>query len=82
MADSALYGMAPCFGHTGVTFHAENDRPGPGRLRGHFEAARGRFCGGPPVAKRICLRVCLEWPYRVTFDVENDTKRLVSNKNA
>ena len=33
-----LYGMVPCFGHTGVTFNAENYRPGPGRLRGHFEA--------------------------------------------
>ena len=22
--------MAPCFGHTGVTLDAENDRPGPG----------------------------------------------------
>ena len=30
MAGHALYGMAPCFGHTGVTFDAENDRPGPG----------------------------------------------------
>ena len=30
-------------GHTGVTFNAENDRPGPGSLRGHFEATRGRF---------------------------------------
>ena len=43
MADHALYGMAPCFGHTGVTFDAENYRPGPGRLKGHFEAARGHF---------------------------------------
>ena len=44
MAGHALYGMAPCFGHTGVTFDAENDRPGPGpgSLQGHFEAARGR----------------------------------------
>ena len=42
MAGNVLYGMAPCFGHTGVTFDAENDRPGPGSLRGHFEAARGR----------------------------------------
>ena len=33
-----------------VTFDAENDRPGPGSLRGHFEAARGH------------LRVCPEWP--------------------
>ena len=24
MAGHALYGMAPCFGHTGVTFDAEN----------------------------------------------------------
>ena len=43
MASHALYGMAPCFGHTGVTFDAENDRLGPGSLRGHFEATRGRF---------------------------------------
>ena len=41
MAGHALYGMAPCFGHTGVTFDAENDRPGPSSLRGYFEAARG-----------------------------------------
>ena len=33
----------PALGHTGVTFDAENYRPGPGNLRGHFEAARGRF---------------------------------------
>ena len=50
MAGHALYGMAPCFGHTGVTFDAENDRSGPGSIRGHFEATRGR------------LRVCPEWP--------------------
>ena len=43
MAGHALYGMVPCFGHTGVTFDAENDRPGPGSLRGHFEAARDHF---------------------------------------
>ena len=43
MADHALYGMASCAGHTGVTFDAENDRPGPGCLRGNFEAARGRL---------------------------------------
>ena len=59
MASNVLYGMAPCFKHTGVTFDAENDRPGPGSLRGHFEAARGFFFrlnallvikrpGGPP----------------------------------
>ena len=35
--------MAPCFGHTGVTFGVENDRPGSGSLRGYFEAAHGRF---------------------------------------
>ena len=29
------------FGHTGVTFDAKNDRPGPGSLRGHFYDARG-----------------------------------------
>ena len=28
---------------TGVTFDAENDRPGLGSLLSHFEAARGRF---------------------------------------
>ena len=39
MASNVLYGMAPFFGHTGVTFDAENDRPGPGSLRGHFDAA-------------------------------------------
>ena len=43
MAGHALYGMAPCFGHTGVTFDAENNRPGPVSLRGHFEASRGCF---------------------------------------
>ena len=43
MAGHALYGMAPCFGHTGVPFNAENDRPGPGSLQGHFEVARGHF---------------------------------------
>ena len=36
-------GMAPCFGHTRVTFDVENDRPGPSSLRGHFEATQGRF---------------------------------------
>ena len=43
MAGHALYGMAPCFGHTGVTFDAENNRPGPCSLQCHFEATRGRF---------------------------------------
>ena len=43
MAGPALYGMAPCFGHTGVPFNAENDMPSPGSLRGHFEVTRGRF---------------------------------------
>ena len=43
MAGHAPYGMAPCFGHTGVTFDAENDTLGPGSLGGHFEAARGHF---------------------------------------
>ena len=38
MAGHVLYGMAPCFGHTGVSFDTENDRPGPGSLQGHFEA--------------------------------------------
>ena len=32
IADHAVYGMASCFGHTGVTFDVENDRPGPGSL--------------------------------------------------
>ena len=35
--------MASCFGHTGVAFDAENDRPVPCSLQCHFEAARGRF---------------------------------------
>ena len=43
MAGHALYGMSPCSGHTGVTFDTENDRPGPGSLRGHFEAAWNHF---------------------------------------
>ena len=43
MAGHAPYGMAPCFRHTAVTFDAENDRPGSGSLRVHFEAARDRF---------------------------------------
>ena len=43
MAGHALYEMAPCFRHTGVTFDAENDRPGSGSLQGHFEATRDRF---------------------------------------
>ena len=38
MSDHAVHGMAPCVGHTGVTFEVKNDRFGPGRLRGHFEA--------------------------------------------
>ena len=38
-----MYGMAPCFGYTGVTFDAENDTPGADSLRGYFEAARGHF---------------------------------------
>ena len=40
---ACLSGMAPCFGHAGVTLDVENDRPGPGSLRGHFEATRGCF---------------------------------------
>ena len=43
MAGHALHGMAPCFGHTGVTCDAENDRPGPGSLQGHVKSAWGRF---------------------------------------
>ena len=35
--------VASCFGHTGVTFDAENDRPGPGSLRGHFGAPEDIF---------------------------------------
>ena len=40
-----VYSALACFRlclrhwHTGVTFDAENDRPGPGSLRSHFEAA-------------------------------------------
>ena len=30
MAGHALYGMAPCFGHTGVPFDVESGIPGPG----------------------------------------------------
>ena len=30
-------------GNLMVTFDYENHRPGPGSLRGHFEAARGHF---------------------------------------
>ena len=73
MAGHALYGIASCFGHTGVTFDAENDKPGPGSLRGHFEAARGRFW------RRVFVqnsRSCCVWNgfghTGVTFDVEND----------
>ena len=29
MAGHTLYVMAPCFGHTRVTFDANKDRPGP-----------------------------------------------------
>ena len=50
-----------------LTFDVENDRPGPGSLRGHFDAARSRLfltegfvgreaTGGPPQeldAKRL-----------------------------
>ena len=43
MDDHALYGMASYFGHTGVTFDVENDRPGPGSFQDHFEATRGCF---------------------------------------
>ena len=57
MAGHALYGMAPCFGHTGVTFDAENDRPGPGSLRGNFEAARGHF----RVCPECSAMPCMEW---------------------
>ena len=34
MAGHALYGMDPCFGHTGVgvSFDVENDIPGPGSI--------------------------------------------------
>ena len=48
--------MAPCFGHTVVAFDTKNDRPGPGSLRGHFEAARGHF-----EFARGHFRVCPEW---------------------
>ena len=43
MAGHALYGVAPCFGHTGVPFDVESGIPGPGCLRGHFEANLGLF---------------------------------------
>ena len=66
MAGHVLYGMAPCFGHTGVTFDAENDRPGPGSLRGHFEAARGRLRVCPEWPAMCCMEwpamSCMEWP--------------------
>ena len=43
MAGNVLYGMAPCSRYTGVTFDAENDRPGPGSLRGvTFDAENDR----------------------------------------
>ena len=32
IAGHALYGIAPCFGHTGVTLDVENDRPSAGSL--------------------------------------------------
>ena len=76
MASNVLYGMAPCFGHTGVTFDAENDRPGSGSLRGHFDAARGRF-----MRLTLCWSRSDRWPSAgtscfghtgVTFDAEND----------
>ena len=38
-----LYGMASCFGNTGITFDAKNDRSGPGSLQGHFEACPRPF---------------------------------------
>ena len=46
MAGHALYGMAPCFGHTVVTFDAEMI----GLVPAASEVARGHF------------RVCPEWP--------------------
>ena len=39
IAGHAMYEIAPCFGHTGVTFDVENDRPSVGSLSGHFEAS-------------------------------------------
>ena len=51
MAGNVPYGMAPCFRHTGVTLDAENERPGPRSLRGHFETKRfvgHEATGGPP----------------------------------
>ena len=78
MAGNVLYGMAPCFGHTGVTFDTENDGSGLGSLRGHFEGARGRFfetegfvdreatCG-PPQELYSCFGHT-----GVTFDSKND----------
>ena len=64
MVGHALYGMAPCFGHTGVTFDAENDRPGPGSLLGHFEAVyacaandASRFATGGPLQELAAKRL-------------------------
>ena len=67
MAGHALYGMAPCFGHTGVTFDAENDRPGPGSLRGHFEAAQGRLRVCPEWPAMSCMEWLPAWAYRGNF---------------
>ena len=43
MFGHAMYGMAPCFGRTGVTLGVENDRPGPDSLRGHLTLSTPRL---------------------------------------
>ena len=74
MASHALYGMTSCFGHTGVTFDVENDRPGPGSLRGHFEAARGHFF-------RLKALVLLEVQCENCYTIWIYTTLLLSSRN-
>ena len=72
MASHALYGLAPCFGHTGVTFDAENDRPGPGSLRGHLGHPRPFLClSGMAGHALYGMAPCFRHT-GVTFDAEND----------
>ena len=40
----------PAFGHIGIPFEGENDRPGTSSLQGHFETTQGRFLDG-----RLCF---------------------------
>ena len=73
MAGHALYGMAPCFGHTGVTFDAETDRPGPGSLRGHLRPPEAIFsCLSRMVGHALYGMVPCFGHTGVTFDVEID----------